>query len=36
VGFNQDAVEAMLALSDVHDEEFGAPSTLSGSLGPSL
>lgn len=36
VGFNQDAVDAMLALSDVHDAEFGAPSTLSGGLGLSL
>lgn len=33
VGFNQDAVEAMLALSDIHDAEFGAPSTLGGALG---
>jgi hypothetical protein len=36
VGFNQDAVEAMLALSDIHDAEFGAPSTMGGSLGLSL
>lgn len=36
VGFNQDAVEAMLVLSDVHDAEFGAPSTLSGGLGLSM
>lgn len=35
VGFNQDAVAAMLALSDIHDEEFGPPSTLSGALGLS-
>jgi hypothetical protein len=33
IGFNQDAVEAMLALSDIHDAEFGPPSTLSGALG---
>ena len=33
IGFNQDAVEAMLALSDIHDAEFGAPSTLGGALG---
>jgi hypothetical protein len=36
VGFNQDAVAAMLALSDVHDAEFGPPSTLSGTLGLSI
>lgn len=36
VGFNQDAVQAMLALSDVHDSEFGAPSTLGGALGLSI
>jgi len=29
------AVWAMLALSDIHDEEFGPPSTLSGALGLS-
>lgn len=34
VGFNQDAVEAMLALSDLHDAEFGPPDTLSGTLEP--
>ena len=33
IGFNQDAVEAMLALSDIHDAEFGPPSTLGGALG---
>ncbi len=27
VGFNQDAVQAMLALSDLHDGQFGAPET---------
>jgi hypothetical protein len=36
VGFNQEAVEAMLALSDIHDAEFGAPSTMGGALGLSL
>jgi hypothetical protein len=36
VGFNQEAVAAMLALSDIHDAEFGAPSTLSGGLGLAL
>ena len=36
VGFNQEAVEAMLALSDIHDEEFGPPDTLGGALGLSL
>ncbi len=36
VGFNQDAVAAMLALSDIHDAEFGPPSTLSGALGLSI
>jgi len=33
IGFNQDAVQAMLALSDIHDAEFGAPSTLGAALG---
>lgn len=33
VGFNQEAVAAMLALSDIHDAEFGPPSTLGGGLG---
>lgn len=33
VGFNQDAAAAMLALSDIHDAEFGPPSTLGGGLG---
>jgi len=36
VGFNQDAVQAMLALSDIHDAEFGPPDTLSGGLVPAL
>jgi hypothetical protein len=36
VGFNQDAVEAMLALSDIHDAEFGPPDTLGGALGLSI
>jgi hypothetical protein len=36
VGFNQDAVQAMLALSDIHDAEFGPPDTLSGGLMPAL
>lgn len=31
VGFNQEAVEAMLQLSDIHDAQFGASDT--GSLG---
>ena len=36
VGFNQDAVAAMLALSDIHDAEFGPPDTLGGALGLSI
>lgn len=36
VGFNQDAAAAMLELSDVHDAEFGPPSTLGGALGLSI
>ena len=36
VGFNQDAVEAMLALSDIHDAEFGPPDSIVGGLGLSL
>ena len=36
VGFNQEAAAAMLALSDVHDEEFGPPSTLGGALGVAI
>jgi len=36
VGFNQDAVQAMLALSDLHDAEFGPPDTLSGALEPLI
>jgi hypothetical protein len=35
VGFNQDAVQAMLALSDIHDAQFGAPET-GGGLGLSI
>jgi hypothetical protein len=35
VGFNQEAVEAMLVLSDIHDAEFGPPET-SGGLGLSI
>jgi hypothetical protein len=35
VGFNQDAVQAMLALSDIHDAQFGAPDD-GGGLGFSL
>lgn len=33
VGFNQEVVQAMLDLSDLHDSAFGAPDTLSGDLG---
>jgi hypothetical protein len=33
VGFNQEAVEAMLALSDIHDAEFGPPDSIVGGLG---
>lgn len=33
VGFNQEAVAAMLALSDIHDAEFGPPSTMGGGMG---
>ena len=36
VGFHQDAVEAMLVLSDLHDAEFGPPSSIGGGLGLSL
>jgi len=36
VGFNQEAVQAMLALSDLHDGEFGPPDTPSGGLGLSI
>lgn len=32
VGFNQDAVAAMLALSDLHDAEFGPPDSVGGGL----
>jgi len=35
VGFNQEAVEAMLALSDIHDAEFGPPEST-GGLGLSI
>lgn len=35
VGFNQEAVEAMLVLSDIHDAEFGPPES-SGGLGLSI
>lgn len=35
VGFNQEAVQAMLELSDIHDEQFGAPEAGSG-LGLSI
>ena len=33
VGFNQDAVEAMLELSDLHDAEFGPPEMPGSVLG---
>jgi hypothetical protein len=36
VGFNQDAVQAMLELSDLHDAEYGPPDTPSGGLGLSI
>ena len=36
VGFNQEAVEAMLELSDLHDAEFGPPDTAAGGLGLSI
>lgn len=36
VGFNQEAVQAMLALSDLHDAEFGPPDTIPGGLGLSI
>lgn len=36
VGFNQDAVQAMLALSDLHDAEFGPPDSPPGGLGLSI
>lgn len=36
VGFNQEAVEAMLVLSDLHDAEFGPPDSITGGLGLSL
>jgi hypothetical protein len=36
VGFNQEAVEAMLLLSDLHDAEFGPPDSIVGGLGLSI
>jgi hypothetical protein len=36
VGFNQEAVEAMLVLSDLHDAEFGPPDSIIGGLGLSI
>jgi hypothetical protein len=36
VGFNQDAVQAMLELSDLHDAEFGPPDSIHGGLGLSI
>lgn len=36
VGFNQEAVQAMLALSDLHDAEFGPPDSIRGGLGLSI
>ena len=36
VGFNQEAVEAMLVLSDLHDAEFGPPDSIGGGLGLSI
>jgi hypothetical protein len=36
VGFNQEAVEAMLVLSDLHDAEFGPPDSIKGGLGLSI
>jgi hypothetical protein len=36
VGFNQEAVEAMLLLSDLHDAEFGPPDSVTGGLGLSI
>ena len=36
VGFNQEAVEAMLVLSDLHDAEFGPPDSIAGGLGLSI
>jgi hypothetical protein len=35
VGFNQDAVQAMLELSDLHDAAFGPPDTPTGMWGLS-
>lgn len=36
VGFNQDAVQAMLELSDLHDAEYGPPDAPSTGLGLSI
>jgi hypothetical protein len=36
VGFNQEAVQAMLELSDLHDAEFGPPDAPSTGLGLSI
>jgi hypothetical protein len=36
VGFNKDVVDTMLALSDIHDIQFGPPDTLSGALDVSV
>lgn len=33
VGFHQDAVQAMLVLSDLHDAEFGPPDSIPAALG---
>jgi hypothetical protein len=36
VGFNQEAVQAMLELSDLHDAEYGPPDAPSTGLGLSI
>lgn len=36
VGFNQEAVQAMLELSDLHDAEYGPPDAPSPGLGLSI
>lgn len=36
VGFNQEAVQAMLELSDLHDAAFGPPESAAGGLGLSI
>lgn len=36
VGFNQEAVQAMLELSDLHDAAFGPPDMPGGGLGLSI